>query len=73
MADSNTILKRIKTRLRNRQGEVNLSHLMKIALSPQQTLSDKLTESQEEELLSNVNFYSCSDLLMIEFFQITVN
>ena len=34
----------IKTRLRNRLGETNLSHLMKIAIESPQTLSDKELE-----------------------------
>ena len=55
-------------------GEVNLSHRMKIAIESPQTLShheknkqivDVGLESQEEELLLNVNFYCCIDLLII--------
>ena len=37
-------MKMIKTRLRNRLGDTNLSHLMKIAKESPQTLSDKELE-----------------------------
>ena len=37
-------MKMIKTRLRNRLGETNLSHLMKIAIESPQTLSDEQLE-----------------------------
>ena len=37
-------MKMIKTQLRNRLGETNLSHLMKIATESPQTLSDEQLE-----------------------------
>ena len=62
-----------KKRLRNCLGEVNLFLLKNSAIESQQILSEeefnKLymfgMESQEEELLFNVNSYCCIDLLMI--------
>ena len=44
MADSSTILIMIETRPRNLLGEVNHSHLMKIALVSAQTLSEEELE-----------------------------
>ena len=42
-------MKMIKTRLRNRLGETNLSHLMKIAIESPQTLFDE----QLEQIVDN--------------------
>ena len=65
MADSRTILKMVKTLLRNRLGEVNLSHLMKIAIeSPQILLEEELKAKKKNCCLVLISI-CCSDLLMI--------
>ena len=61
-ANSSTILKMIKTQLRNRLG-VDLSHLMKIAIESLQTLS----EEEREQIVDVWNRKSRRQLIPVKF------